>query len=354
MKKRTLTLLTAFLLFAAATHAKTTAFIGGATEAVNDTLSPLPNGGVTTEWCDIASSGDFDGDEIKPQTLRDRIAIYNEGDDCRFYLYFLFRNQTIRIAEPLVLEKNLHDRDPSPTREVLTGTYLSGYGPGGVTDKLGITIDAEKATEDAGQCAFLLKGGFSAKQQIHGITIIARSQRQAICDENGNDLLFAASPNFIDHRLGKDGDFKDVTVFLSDPDDDNDGITDEADQCPGTEDDIHVNSVGCPDKDQDGLADADDHCPDVFGPAANEGCKEATTPDPDGDGNDDPDGDGTTPPPTNNDQTPPPPAAAVTSQGCGLQLMPVATTNVSQAGPVITWLLSSGALLGLRFWKKRK
>jgi OOP family OmpA-OmpF porin len=76
-------------------------------------------------------------------------------------------------------------------------------------------------------------------------------------------------------------------IFLGNPhvvkinvikDRDNDGITDDLDQCPdvpGT-----ILNKGCPDKDGDGIADKDDRCPDVAGTLEYKGCP---VPDKDGD-----------------------------------------------------------------------
>jgi hypothetical protein len=51
-----------------------------------------------------------------------------------------------------------------------------------------------------------------------------------------------------------------------DPDDDNDGVLDGADSCPGTPAGTQVNSVGCPDADGDGVADTNDNCPTTPNP----------------------------------------------------------------------------------------
>tara|TARA_B100000787_G_scaffold89965_1_gene66490 strand:- start:289 stop:1929 length:1641 start_codon:yes stop_codon:yes gene_type:complete len=58
---------------------------------------------------------------------------------------------------------------------------------------------------------------------------------------------------------------------------DNDGILDEADDCPKTPGILALN--GCPDRDMDGIKDSEDICPDDFGLKINNGC-----PDMDGDG----------------------------------------------------------------------
>lgn len=77
-------------------------------------------------------------------------------------------------------------------------------------------------------------------------------------------------------------------IFLGNPhvtkvdlvkDRDNDGVTDDVDQCPdipGT-----VLTKGCPDKDEDGIADKDDRCPEVAGTLKYHGCP---VPDSDKDG----------------------------------------------------------------------
>ena len=58
---------------------------------------------------------------------------------------------------------------------------------------------------------------------------------------------------------------------------DNDGILDEADDCPKVPGLLALN--GCPDRDMDGIKDSKDDCPDNFGLKINNGC-----PDMDGDG----------------------------------------------------------------------
>lgn len=58
-------------------------------------------------------------------------------------------------------------------------------------------------------------------------------------------------------------------------DEDNDGVPDVDDQCP----DVYGKINGCPDSDDDGIIDPEDNCPDAAGLAANNGC-----PDTDGDG----------------------------------------------------------------------
>lgn len=231
MKKIILFLLLSNLL-SASSWAKDAA---GSSEPSTDLLSPLPNGGVTPEWCDIASAADIIDGETADQSLRHRVELYNAGENCRFYLYFLFRSQTIRLAKPLIFEKKLHDRDPSPVREVLTGTYLSGYGPGGLTDKLGITIDATAATKNEKQCAFMLKGGFAAKQQIHGLTVLVRDKARVVCDGDGNDLLDAVSPNSPSSALGRDFDFKDITVMVQAGEDPSEEPTDDTGDDDGTD-----------------------------------------------------------------------------------------------------------------------
>lgn len=60
-------------------------------------------------------------------------------------------------------------------------------------------------------------------------------------------------------------------------DTDQDGIPDEADECPEAPGSLA--NAGCPDTDGDGIIDPDDACPGAAGPADNQGC-----PDQDGDG----------------------------------------------------------------------
>jgi outer membrane protein OmpA-like peptidoglycan-associated protein len=65
-----------------------------------------------------------------------------------------------------------------------------------------------------------------------------------------------------------------LAQFNGCPDSDGDGIPDNKDRCPyqaGTAD-----NQGCApaDRDNDGVSDAEDRCPDVAGPASNQGCPE--------------------------------------------------------------------------------
>ncbi len=181
-------------------------------------FTPLPGDGTSEDWCDITSFLDTDGrDHTIEETLRHRIELYNQpasrGGLCFFYMFFTFKDREITISKPLTLEKMLRDRNADPILETVTGTYISGYGTGGIHDKLNITIDAFRLTQDRAKCAFVIKGGFAAKQQIHGLNISVRTSGQAICDEEGHDLLEAASPNCEGHVKGKDCDFSDVTVL---------------------------------------------------------------------------------------------------------------------------------------------
>src|SRR5579885_2602770 len=123
--------------------------------------TPLPGDGTSPEWCDIASELDQDKDgKTLPDTLRQRIEYYNKQGDaskCRFLLFFLFRNKTIVLKSPLVLENNPHDRNEGKGSPVMTGTYVTGYGPDGETDHEGITIDAANVTKDGKTCAVTVK-----------------------------------------------------------------------------------------------------------------------------------------------------------------------------------------------------
>lgn len=244
--------------------------------AADKNFTPLPGDGTTREWCDVASSADKDA-----ETLRSRIERYNANDRCLFYIFFLYRHKTIHLTSPLTLEKNLNDRGGG----FFTGTYISGYGPGGEEDPLDITLDLTAANKDD-KCGIIMKGGFSALQQVHGLSILAKSDDKIVCDENGVDLYHAVSPNCDGGMKGKDCDFKGLKVFTTgapqDNDSDGDGVIDSNDDCPETEPGTQVNIHGCPDRDGDGVADDDDACPDRFGPEGNHGC--SPCPDADGDG----------------------------------------------------------------------
>src|SRR5262249_28059584 len=117
---------------------------------------------------------------------------------------------------------------------------ISGYGPGGTSDLQGITVDARSVTKEEGSCAFVVKGGFAAMQQIHGLTLIVQKRTRAVCDENGKDLMNATSLS-CDGAKGRDCDFKDVSVLVrpssggsgNDEDSDNDGVVDSKDLCRG-------------------------------------------------------------------------------------------------------------------------
>jgi len=256
-------------------------------------FTPLPGDGTTREWCDVASASDT-GEE----TLRSRIERYNANEKCLFYVFFLYRHKIIHLSESLVLEKNLNDRGNG----FKSGTYISGYGPGGEEDPLDITLDMT-APNGKSACGFVVKGGFTALQQIHGLSVLAVSEDKIVCDEKGTDLYNAVSPNCENGMKGRDCDFKGLKIFTTQPpkdnDSDGDGVTDANDTCPGTAAGTQVNIQGCSDRDGDGIADQQDACPDRFGPASNFGCPPCS--DQDGDGicneNDsDTDGDGLTNP----------------------------------------------------------
>lgn len=173
--------------------------------------APVPGDGISDAWCDVGWEKDVEkSGKTIAEGLRDRLEVYNNDQGCRFLIYFLFSNRTITIKKPLVLENKLHDRGNG----VKTGTYIDGYGTGGPGDKLGVVIDASALSPV--ECAFVVKGGFAARQQIHGITIIAASASQAICDENGDDLLVTLSSN-CPGKTGGQCDFKDVTVLTPAP-----------------------------------------------------------------------------------------------------------------------------------------
>ena len=71
-------------------------------------------------------------------------------------------------------------------------------------------------------------------------------------------------------------------IIAAKKDTDNDGVYDDADQCPTEAGSVALN--GCPDKDNDGIADKNDNCPDKAGVEKYQGCP---VPDSDGDGVDD-------------------------------------------------------------------
>ena len=61
-------------------------------------------------------------------------------------------------------------------------------------------------------------------------------------------------------------------------DDDNDGVSDKKDKCPGTPAGVMVDKTGCPlDKDIDGVADYKDKCPDIAGTVNTGGCPDKDT-----------------------------------------------------------------------------
>ncbi|MBW1617194.1 OmpA family protein [Empedobacter falsenii] len=58
-------------------------------------------------------------------------------------------------------------------------------------------------------------------------------------------------------------------------DEDNDGVCDQWDKCPGTPEGVKVDGAGCPlDSDGDGIPDSEDKCPTIPGPPTNGGCPE--------------------------------------------------------------------------------
>ncbi len=115
----------------------------------------------------------------------------------------------------------------------------------------------------------------------------------------------------VDASGGEHGD--ETRSGTSDPcvvDDDDDGVPNGVDQCPGTPPGASVNADGCSssqlDSDGDGVNDDQDNCPNQPGPADNGGCPEVVPSDSDNDGVND-----------ENDQCPGTPAgASVDSNGC--------------------------------------
>lgn len=109
----------------------------------------------------------------------------------------------------------------------------------------------------------------------------------------GEALMFNIQETFLystsDERDGLVGSSNDAFLlhsvgltfnFGNKKDEDNDGVADRKDKCPGTPAGVKVDEKGCPlDRDKDGVADYLDECPDVAGTVALKGC-----PDKDGDG----------------------------------------------------------------------
>jgi hypothetical protein len=87
------------------------------------------------------------------------------------------------------------------------------------------------------------------------------------------------------------GDKRYLTIEVGDGDEDDDGVPDEDDECPGTPGDTAVDADGCPtidgdDSDGDGVPDMVDNCPNTL-PGVQvgyDGCEIAGTRDTDGDG----------------------------------------------------------------------
>ncbi len=114
---------------------------------------------MTEEWCDVASSEDLDSEgKPNPDTLRQRLELYNANrpKQCSFLIYFLYRHEKILLQKPLILKKHPRDRNPEPDQEFLTGTYISGYGPGGTSDRLDIELDEQEITTDPNPCAIMI------------------------------------------------------------------------------------------------------------------------------------------------------------------------------------------------------
>lgn len=80
-----------------------------------------------------------------------------------------------------------------------------------------------------------------------------------VCDGIDNNCNGQIDEGFADF----DGDAQADCV---DPDDDNDGVPDGADLCPGTPSGTQVNAAGCPDADGDGVANTVDNCPLIANP----------------------------------------------------------------------------------------
>ncbi len=245
------------------------------------------------EHCSVSSTADAVnaiGLSTSGGSLRQKIDAYNQnrpaslGGRCTFNIFFEFSRGTIVLSRPLFLAKHLHDDLPEASREHLRGVFIDGYGTGGESELLDVTIDARHVTETPGQCAFMIEDGFTAKHKIKGLTLLVQNEDQAICDDEGVDLYHAMSPNCDGGRAGQafeDGcDFPDVTLLTPPPplappspsDSDHDGVEDSQDRCPRTSRKFSVNARGCPDPDGDGIDEADDACPQERGPAKRRGC----------------------------------------------------------------------------------
>ncbi len=210
-------------------------------------FTPLPGNGVTTEWCDIHSAA-----KSGKGTLLQRIDLYNKQQGCFFYMFFTFGNELITVDQPLVLEKHLTSRDANePNNEAKkTGVYIRGTGT--EVEPLNITLDGR--TISGSDCVIKIKEGFSAKHQVHGLTIIARDKYHAICDDNNQDLLGKTSPNCPGSLTGEQCEFSGNTIVALSNDSDGDGISDSTEAAQGTD-------PTTADTDSDGDNDKNDNCP---------------------------------------------------------------------------------------------
>lgn len=241
---------------------------------------PLPGDGTSYALCDVSSTQDTSPPAVG--SLRQRVQLYNRSiyaqtGLCTAGIFFLFNNRTITLSQPLVLENNPHTRSGG----IRAGTQIDGYDNDG--EKIGIIIDALRVTENDEECAFKIKGGMAARQQIRGLTLLVHSWEQAICDENGHNLLSEQPASCLNSdpepAHEEDCHFADLTLIVPAPppvmmplDSDHDGIIDDADRCPHSSRKFPVNRRGCTDRDQDGVPDTEDLCPTLAGVFKNAGC----------------------------------------------------------------------------------
>lgn len=175
--------------------------------------------GTSRHVCDVRLNQD--GLNIA-HTLRHRLSLMNRQLACLHRIYFNWYNNCdsnglcnqdiVLQGEPLRLENHPLPWDENNPNSYRSGVYLAGYGTVGLEDKQKIRIDARALTRDASKCAFVMVGGFLGKHEIHGITILVNSERQAVCDDQGHDLMNAPSL-LCQGSMGKDCELDDIDII---------------------------------------------------------------------------------------------------------------------------------------------
>lgn len=143
------------------------------------------------------------------------------------------------------------------------------------------TVTYTPGVDSSGPDSFTFRasdGSIHSNTSTVSITVLPDQDADGVTDANDNcpstantdqaDTDFDGIGDVCDNcpsvvNAGQEDDDSDGVGNPCDPDDDNDGVLDTNDLCPGTPAGTQVNADGCADADGDGIADADDNCPSV-------------------------------------------------------------------------------------------